>query len=89
MRWQLQQAKQRFSELLRRVEEEGPQIVTRHGEDIAVIVEISEYRHLTGGSTDFKEFLLTAPDLGELEIERSGRPAPRIDLAVHEQPSAL
>ena len=32
-RWQLQEAKQRFSELIRSVEAEGPQVVTRHGED--------------------------------------------------------
>ena len=36
-RWQLQEAKQRFSELIRSVEAEGPQVVTRHGEDVAVV----------------------------------------------------
>ena len=45
-RWQLQEAKQRFSELIRSVEADGPQVVTRHGEDVAVVISIAEYRHL-------------------------------------------
>jgi prevent-host-death family protein len=81
MRWQLQEAKQRFSELVRAAHDEGPQIVTRHGEEVAVVIDIAEYRHLTGAATDFKEFLSAAPDLAELEIDRSGQPAPSIDLA--------
>ena len=40
MWWQVQDAKQRFSELLRTAHAEGPQIVTRHGEEIAVVIEL-------------------------------------------------
>ncbi|HZV51607.1 MAG TPA: type II toxin-antitoxin system prevent-host-death family antitoxin [Candidatus Dormibacteraeota bacterium] len=29
--WQTREARQRFSELVRRAQEDGPQIVTRHG----------------------------------------------------------
>lgn len=36
--WQIQDAKQRFSEMIRAVAHEGPQVITRHGEDVAVIV---------------------------------------------------
>jgi prevent-host-death family protein len=81
MRWQLQEAKQRFSELVRSAHDEGPQIVTRHGEEVAVVIDIAEYRHLTGAAADFKEFLSSAPDLAELEIDRSDQPAPSVDLA--------
>ena len=42
--WQLQEAKQRFSELIRSVEVDGPQFVTRHGEEVAVVIDIAEYR---------------------------------------------
>ena len=38
MSWQLQEAKQKFSELVRRTLEEGPQVVTRHGEEVVVVV---------------------------------------------------
>jgi prevent-host-death family protein len=79
-RWQLQEAKQRFSELIRSVEADGPQFVTRHGEEVAVVVSIAEYRHLHQGGTDFKEFLRSAPD-ADLEISRAVSPARRVDLA--------
>lgn len=56
--WQLQEAKQRFSELIRSVETDGPQFVTRHGEEVAVVIDIGEYRRLRGGGEqDFKQFL--------------------------------
>ena len=75
MSWQLQEAKQRFSELVRRAEREGPQVVTRHGEEVVVVVPAEEYRRMSerdGGEKkmDFKEFLMSAPDLSVLDLER-------------------
>ncbi|WP_245192951.1 type II toxin-antitoxin system Phd/YefM family antitoxin [Amycolatopsis alba] len=54
--WQVQDAKQRLSELLRRAVAEGPQFVTKHGEEVAVVLDIADYRRLTGGgeAVDFK-----------------------------------
>ena len=57
MTWQVQEAKQKFSELLRRAQREGPQIVTRHGEEVAVMVAAKEFRRLAGDRPDFKAFL--------------------------------
>ena len=70
MAWQLQEAKQRFSELVRRALEEGPQTVTRHGEEVVVVVPVEEFRRMSGGKPDFKEFLMSAPDLSVLDLER-------------------
>ena len=42
--WRLQEAKQRFSEFVRRAEREGPQLITRHGEETVVMVHVEEYR---------------------------------------------
>lgn len=47
-RWLLQDAKARFSELVRRVKTEGPQLVTVHGRDEVVVVAAEEYRRLKG-----------------------------------------
>lgn len=80
MRWQLQEAKQRFSELVRTAHDDGPQVVTRHGEDVAVVVAIDDYRRMTGRVPDFKEFLLTGPDLSDLHIERSTEVARIVEL---------
>ena len=49
MTWQLQEAKQRFSEVVRRALEQGPQVVTRHGEAAVVIVSAREFEALKGG----------------------------------------
>jgi prevent-host-death family protein len=78
--WQLQDAKQRFSELIRSVQVDGPQFVTRHGEEVAVVIGIAEYRRLRGGVPDFKEFLRSGPDLEVLEISRSTEAARTVDL---------
>lgn len=71
MNWQVQTAKQRFSELVERAVNEGPQIVTKHGRATVAVVEIGEFRRLSGTSLDFKEFLLSGPDLSILDLERS------------------
>ena len=49
MRWSLQDAKARFSEVVRRAVEEGPQHVSVHGKEKAVVISQEEYARLTGG----------------------------------------
>jgi antitoxin Phd len=80
MRWQLQEAKQRFSELVRHARADGPQVVTKHGEEVAVVVSIEEYRRLTEELPSFKEFLLAAPDLDALGIDRPRERARVVEL---------
>lgn len=80
MHWQLQEAKQRFSEIVRQAHDDGPQIVTRHGEEVAVVVSIEEYRRLSGSKPDFKDFLLSAPDLAALEMPRQPERARVVEL---------
>ncbi|MET9326338.1 type II toxin-antitoxin system Phd/YefM family antitoxin [Tsukamurella sp. NPDC003166] len=69
--WQVQEAKQRLSELLRAVGEGEPQVITRHGNPIAVVVDIEEFRatHGRDRKPSFREFLLAAPrEFDDLEI---------------------
>lgn len=66
MTWQVQEAKQRFSELLRRAHDEGPQAVTRHGEEVAMVVDIAWYRKVTGSTKDFAVFLSEMPHVDGL-----------------------
>jgi prevent-host-death family protein len=80
MQWQVQEAKQRFSELLRAAADE-PQVVTRHGEAIAVVLDIAEYRRLKGERMSFTEFLLQEPLVGiDFEIERESIERRDVDL---------
>ena len=77
MAWQLQEAKQRFSELVRRAERDGPQVVTRHGEEVVVVVPAEEYRRLSGRDgaekMGFKEYLMSAPEGLEMIIPERPR----------------
>jgi antitoxin Phd len=86
--WQLQEAKQRFSEVVRQAEANGPQVVTRHGQEVVVVLSAEEYRRLQAGRPDFKEFLLGGPRLDELDIRRDTRPARIVDLTDPTQPQA-
>ncbi|HWG65042.1 MAG TPA: type II toxin-antitoxin system Phd/YefM family antitoxin [Streptosporangiaceae bacterium] len=81
MQWQVQEAKQRFSELIRAAHDEGPQVVTRHGEEIAVVIDIDEYRHLNGEAAEFKEYLRCGPGFDDLEIARSAERPRTLDWA--------
>ena len=59
--WKLQDAKNRFSELVRRAKDEGPQSVTLHGRRAAVVLSAETYDRLTQPLASFTEFLLSGP----------------------------
>jgi prevent-host-death family protein len=56
--WQLQDAKNRFSEVVKRARDEGPQTVTVHGQRAAVIVSAQAFDALTKPAVSFVDFLL-------------------------------
>ncbi|OGV63550.1 MAG: hypothetical protein A2498_01500 [Lentisphaerae bacterium RIFOXYC12_FULL_60_16] len=45
--WALQDAKAKFSAVVERAQSEGPQLVTRHGEDTVVVVAAEQFHRLT------------------------------------------
>ena len=69
MAWQLQDAKAKFSELVQKAIDEGPQTVTRHGHDAVVVISVEEFRLMQKRQIDFKEFLASAP-LEGVDLER-------------------
>ena len=75
--WLLQDAKARFSELVRRVRSEGPQNVTVHGRDEVVVISAEEFRRLKGDLTG--KSLITAMQASpyrEIDIEPKRTPLP-------------
>jgi prevent-host-death family protein len=69
--WQLQDAKNRFSELVNRALDEGPQIVTRRGEEVVVVVSSKAYQKTIKAQTSLLEFFRQSPLLGvELDLAR-------------------
>lgn len=71
MAWQLQTAKQRFSELVERARIDGPQVVTKHGKEAVVVVSAEEYHRLRGDQASLLDYLRAAPDLDALELDRA------------------
>lgn len=69
--WQLQEAKNRFSEVVDLTLKEGPQLVTRRGEEAVVILAAKDYRRLSGQATNVVACLLNAPRGEPLVLERS------------------
>jgi prevent-host-death family protein len=57
--WQLQDAKNRFSEVVKRARDEGPQTVTVHGQRAAVVVSAVQYDALVKPRMSFVDFLLS------------------------------
>ena len=76
--WQLQEAKAKFSEVVEAALHEGPQAVTRRGEQAVVIVSYEAFIALTQANTSLDDALAGAPE--ELVIERDRSPAPSITL---------
>ncbi|MEX8498456.1 MAG: type II toxin-antitoxin system Phd/YefM family antitoxin [Leptothrix ochracea] len=69
--WRLQDAKARFSEVVRRAHSDGPQHVTMHGRDAVVILDAADFRRLQGGQT------------GQVLIDAlQASPSPDLDLTV-------
>jgi prevent-host-death family protein len=82
-RWLLQDAKARFSELVRRVRSEGPQHVTVHGRDEVVVIAAEEFRRLKGDLTG--EALIAAVQASpyrDIDIEPRRGPMPVRDVTL-------
>lgn len=77
--WQLQDAKARFSELVQKTLDEGPQMITRHGKPSVVMVSDEEYARLTSRSGSLVSFLRSAPR-ADLVVERSKEGGRAIEL---------
>lgn len=63
--WALQDAKARFSEVVRRAHADGPQVVTYRGVETAVVVSAEEFRRLQPDRRSFVDVLLEGPKLDD------------------------
>lgn len=71
--WPVQDAKARFSELLEACVTDGPQLVTKRGEEQAVLVPIEQWRRMTkDGMPSLKDLLLADFARGDLNIPPRG-----------------
>ena len=64
-KWQLQDAKAKFSEVVKRAATEGPQVVTQRGVEAAVVMSMADYRRLEASRPSLIEYLRGGPALDE------------------------
>ena len=70
MAWQLQEAKAKFSELVQKAIDEGPQTVTRHGKDAVVVLSAEQFELMKKRQIDLKD-LPPYLSLDEADLERN------------------
>lgn len=71
MNWQLQEAKNRLSEVVRAAKSKGPQVITVHGKEEVAVVSIAELRRLQQQETPLGTSLWKSAPKVNLVIERS------------------
>ena len=79
--WQLQEAKNKFSELVEKAQYEGPQFVTKHGKESVVVLSVEEYQNIVKPKSNLFQFIQASP-LSEtsINIERDKSIVRDIDL---------
>lgn len=73
--WQLQEAKNKFSQVVDEAVRKGPQIITKHGVETVVILSYETYRQLQPGREKLSRFLRESPLAGyEVDVTRDTSP---------------
>jgi len=72
--WQIQEAKNRLSEVVERALLQGPQVITRRGVKVVVVVSYAEYNKMIKQQKKLSDFLHESP-LSDIELERDRSPA--------------
>ena len=62
--WQMQEAKARLSELVKRAELDGPQDITLHGRSVAVVVSRAAFERMSGQAASLVDFMQASPLAG-------------------------
>jgi prevent-host-death family protein len=69
--WQLQHAKNRFSQVVNQALDQGPQVITRHGKEVAVLVSKDEFDRLQKSRSGLVAFFRDSPLVGvDLDLSR-------------------
>ncbi len=79
--WTVQDAKNRFSEVIEHTLHDGPQTITRRGKETTVMVSINTFRVLSGATGDLVSFFENSPLSGsDLDLDRKRDYGRSIDL---------
>ncbi len=80
--WQLQEAKNKFSEVVEAALADGPQVITRRGAETAIVLSYADYRKLLLAQKKLSDFFRESPLVGvDLDLTRDSGPT-RSDVAL-------
>lgn len=68
--WQLQDAKNRLSQVIADAIQNGPQLITRRGTEVAIVLSYTEYQRLTASQKKLSTFFRESP-LADVELDLS------------------
>ncbi len=70
--WQLQEAKAKFSKVINEAVQHGPQIITKHGVETALLISINDYKKINKKESKISQFFRNSPLSNlKLDLERS------------------
>lgn len=79
--WQLQDAKAKFSEVVKLASQEGPQEITMRGQPTAILMSLEDFEKIKGSKPSLVSFLRSSPLAGvDLDVTRDKSPVREIDL---------
>ena len=78
LNWQLADAKNRLSEVVRRALTEGPQRISRR-QDAVIVLSEAEYQRLTGTRPNVIDYILNGPSLDGVPVERDRSPMREVE----------
>lgn len=69
--WQLQEAKNKLSEVVDEALSHGPQIITRRGVEVVIVIAYEQFQKMTASEQKLSEFFRNSPLAGEeLDLTR-------------------
>jgi antitoxin Phd len=66
--WQLQEAKNKFSRVVENAVNDGPQIITKHGVEVAIVLSYAEYQKMIASRGKLSAFFRDSP-LADVELD--------------------
>ena len=79
-KWQVQEAKVHLRKVIEDANTKGPQIITRHGSECAVVLSMKDYHALTAHKPNLRDYLLSGPKVDDFEVKRDRDTGRRINL---------
>ena len=79
--WQLQEAKAKFSEVVKLANREGPQEITMRGQPTAILISKEDFQRIKGKKPSLVTLMRSSPLKGiDLDLERDRSPVRNIKL---------